>query len=75
MLLMFCVLKMKKRISTYALTLLMIRNKERWHYIVVKKLLTLLLKGIKPKDNGDYYCLNCLHLFKTNKQTRKGMSK
>ena len=39
-------------------------NKEGWNYITVKKL-PPLLRGITSKHNGDYYCLNCLHLFRT----------
>ena len=44
--------------------LLMIRNKEkeRWHYLVVKKLSTLL-RGKTSKHHGDFQCLSCLHSF------------
>ena len=42
----------------------MIPHKEGWHYIAVKKLSTLL-RGVTSKHNGDYYCLNCLHWFRT----------
>ena len=41
----------------------MIPNRERWHYLAVKKVLTLL-RGITSKNNGDFYYLNCLHSFK-----------
>ena len=27
--------------------------------------LSALLKGIASKNNGDFYCLNCLHSFRT----------
>ena len=27
--------------------------------------LAALLRRITPKHNGDYYCLNCLHSFRT----------
>ena len=37
---------------------------KRWHYLAAKKL-SLLLKGITSKNNGDFYCLNCLHSFRT----------
>ena len=36
----------------------------RWHYLTVKKL-SALLRGITSKNNGDFYCLNCLHSFRT----------
>ena len=44
----------------------MISNKEKegWHYIAVKKL-SALLHGITSKRHGDFYCLNCLHSFRT----------
>ena len=35
-----------------------------WHYFAVKKL-SALLRGLTSKTNGDFYCLNCLHSFKT----------
>ena len=41
----------------------MIPNEEEWHYIAVKKLSTLLGK-ITSKNNGDFHCLDCLHLFR-----------
>ena len=46
----------------------MIPNKEeeRWHYLSVKKL-SALLKRITSKDHGDFYGLNYLYSFKTDK--------
>ena len=41
--------------------ILMSRNGEQWHYLAV----TALLQGIMPKHDVDFYCLNCLHLFRT----------
>ena len=41
----------------------MIHNEERWHYFVVKKLLTL--RGITSKLHSDFYFPNCLHSFAT----------
>ena len=37
---------------------------QRWHYLAEKKL-PALLRGIKSKNNGDFYCLNCLHSSRT----------
>ena len=42
----------------------MIPNGERWYYLAVKKL-SALLRGITSKYYGDFYCLNCLHSFRT----------
>ena len=36
----------------------MIPNEEKWHYLAVKR-------GITSKNDGDFYCLNCLHSFRT----------
>ena len=45
--------------------LLTISNEEKkgWHYLVVKKLSTLL-RGISSKHHSCFYCLNCLHCFR-----------
>ena len=43
--------------------LLMIPNRNKqWHYL---KRLSSLLREITSKNNGDFYCLNCLHSFRT----------
>ena len=53
-------------------TLLVIANGEgrkakserrRWHYLAVKKI-SALLRGIRSKNNNDFYFLNCLHSFR-----------
>ena len=36
----------------------------QWYYLAVKKLSTLL-RGTTSKNNGDFYCLTCLHSFRT----------
>ena len=43
------------------------KSKGRWWlrlYLGVKKL-SALLRGIISKNNGNFYCLNCLHFFGT----------
>ena len=47
--------------------LLMISNGAGWHYIALKKQLALL-RGIASKNNGDFYCLSCLHFFRTKRK-------
>ena len=42
--------------------LLMISNGENWHYLRVKNL-SGLLRGITSNHEGDFYCLNCFHLY------------
>ena len=52
--------------------LLMISNEKgrdvtsggRWHYLAVTKL-SALLREITSRNNGKFYCLNCLHSFRT----------
>ena len=43
--------------------LLMIPNREGWHYFPVKKV-SALLRGVMLKHIGDF-CLNCIHSFRT----------
>ena len=42
----------------------MIQNGKRRHYLEVKKL-SALLRGIASTSDGDFFCLNCLHSFRT----------
>ena len=42
----------------------MISNGENWHYFPVKSL-SRLLRGITSNHDGDYYCLNCFHSYRT----------
>ena len=44
--------------------LLMISNGENWHYLTVKDL-SRLLGGITSNHDGDFYCLNCFHSYRT----------
>ena len=37
---------------------------EEWHHLAAKKL-SALLRGTATKHNGDFYCLYCLHSFRT----------
>ena len=46
------------------LTMIPNEEKERWHYLAVKRL-SALLRRIISKHKGGFYCLNCLHFFKT----------
>ena len=57
--------------------LLMINDGEKWHYTALKseqtedglirhtKSLPRLFRGITSNHKGDYYCLNCLHSFRS----------
>ena len=47
-----------------AIFLMIQHGKGRWYYLLVKKL-SAVLTGITSKNNGDFYCLNCPHSFRT----------
>ena len=42
-------------------------EEQLWHYLAVKKQ-SALLREITSKHYGDFYSLNCLHSFPTNKK-------
>ena len=44
--------------------LLMITDGEKWHYKAVTRL-SGLLRGVTGNNNGDFYCLNCFHAYRT----------
>ena len=50
--------------------LLMITDSEKWHYTSVKRL-SGLLRGVTGNNNGDFYCLNCFHLYRTENKLEK----
>ena len=50
--------------------LLMVTDGKKWHYLTVKKL-SALLKGITSNHKGDFYCLNCLHSYRTVTKLKK----
>ena len=52
--------------------LLMITDDDgkRWHYLAVRSL-SALLRGISSSNNGDFYCLNCFHSYRTLNKLKK----
>ena len=52
--------------------LLMISDGEKWDYLTVRRL-SALLEGITSKHDGDSYCLNCFHLYRTKEALEKHM--
>ena len=50
--------------------LLIITDGKKWHYLVVKKL-SALFKGITSNHDGNFYCLNFLHLFRKKNKLKK----
>ena len=49
--------------------LLMISNGENWHYLTVKNV-SRLLRGITSNHDGDFYCLNCFHSYRTKNKLK-----
>ena len=43
---------------------------ENWHYLAVKSI-SRLLRGITSNHNGDFYCLNCFHSYRTKEKLKK----
>ena len=41
-----------------------------WHYLAVKSI-SGLLRGITSNHNGDFYCLNCFHSYRTKRKLKK----
>ena len=44
--------------------LLMITDGKKWHFLAVKSLSASLI-GITSNHQGDFYCLNCFHSYRT----------
>ena len=42
----------------------------RWHYLAVKSL-SALFREITSANNGDFYCLNCFHSYRTLNKLKK----
>ena len=49
---------------------LMITDGQKWHYLAIKSLSTLL-RGITGNNNGDFYCLNCFCSYTTENKLEK----
>ena len=43
---------------------------EKWHYLAVRSL-SALLRGISSSNNGDFYCLNYFHSYRTLNKLKK----
>ena len=48
----------------------MTTDDNRWHYFAVKSL-PALFRGITSSNNGDFYCLNCFHSYRTLNKLEK----
>ena len=68
--------------SKNLIVLFMITDDEKWHYTLKNeptedgfnrptKSLSKLFRGITSNNHGDFYCLNCLHSFRTDNALKK----
>ena len=48
----------------------MITHGEKWHYLAVEKS-SALFRGITSNNDGDFYCINCLHSYRTENRLKK----
>ena len=51
-------------------SLIMITDDKKWPYLAVK-ILSALLWGTTSNQNGNFYCLNCFHSYRTEKKLKK----
>ena len=51
----------------------MITDGKKWHYLAVKKF-SALFRGITPSHNGEFYCSNCFHSFRTENKLKKNQN-
>ena len=59
-----------KRDNQVNLLMITDNNNYNWHYLAVKNI-SGLLRGITSNYNGDFYCLNCFHSYRTKKKLKK----
>ena len=53
-----------------AILLMITDNNKKWHYLAVKSL-SVLLRGVTSTNNEDFYCLNCLHSYRTENKLKQ----
>ena len=47
-----------------------ITDGKKWHYLAIRRL-SALLREITSSNNGDFYCLNCFHSYRTHNKLKK----
>ena len=59
------------RNGKHQVILLMITDEnKKWHYVAVK-CLSRLCRTLSSNNNGDFYCLNCLHAYRAENSLKK----
>ena len=54
----------------HVILLMITDDGKRWHYLAARRL-SALLRGILSRNNGDFYCLNCFHSYRTHNKLKK----
>ena len=58
--------KQKSTREKQVIPLMISYGEKLWHYLAVKEL-SALLRAVTSKHHVEFYCLNCLHYFATEK--------
>ena len=59
-----------KRDNQVILLMITDDKNEKWHYLAVKSI-PRLFRGITSNHDGDFYCLNCFHSYRTKNRLKK----
>ena len=62
--------KYKYKRRKQVIMLMITDNHNKWHYLPVKSL-PALFRGTTSNNNGDFYCLNCFHSYRTRNKLKK----
>ena len=62
--------KYKYKLKKQVILLMITHDDNRWHYLEVKSL-PALFRGITWNHQGDFYCLNCFHSYRTLNKLKK----
>ena len=65
-----CYISKFNKTREHQANLLMITDgTDTWHYIAIKRI-PALLRGISSTHDGDHYCLNCFHSYRTEEKLK-----
>ena len=62
--------KHNKTRQHHANLLMITDGSDIWHYIAIRSI-PALLRGVSSTHNGDYYCLNCFHSYRTETKLKE----
>ena len=65
-----CISKYNHKRRKKVILLMITDDGERWYYLDVRSLSTLL-RGISSSNNGQFYCLNCFHSYRAFNKLKK----